>query len=76
MPGVSRESRFRKLTSIAQDRLKLQQHQAGRRVAEHPRFSSSGRRHVTRHLERYRFGPEGDLALDIFVDGWPAGTPA
>jgi citronellol/citronellal dehydrogenase len=27
-------------------------------------------------LDRYRFGPEGDLALDIFVDGWPAGTPA
>ena len=27
-------------------------------------------------LDRYRFGREGDLALDIFVDGWPAGTPA
>jgi citronellol/citronellal dehydrogenase len=27
-------------------------------------------------LDRYRFGTEGELALDIFVDGWPAGTPS
>jgi citronellol/citronellal dehydrogenase len=27
-------------------------------------------------LDAYRFGTEGDLALDIFVDGWPAGTRA
>ena len=26
-------------------------------------------------LDRYRFGTDGELALDIFVDGWPAGTP-
>ena len=25
-------------------------------------------------LDRYRFGMDGELALDIFVDGWPAGT--
>jgi len=25
-------------------------------------------------LDRYRFGTDGELALDIFVDGWPAGT--
>jgi citronellol/citronellal dehydrogenase len=25
-------------------------------------------------LDRYRPGTDGDLALDIFVDGWPAGT--
>jgi hypothetical protein len=27
-------------------------------------------------LGRYRFGTDGDLALDIFVDGWPAGSRA
>ncbi|HEV8151316.1 MAG TPA: NAD(P)-dependent oxidoreductase, partial [Solirubrobacteraceae bacterium] len=25
-------------------------------------------------LDRYRFGTDGELALDIFVDGWPAGS--
>jgi NAD(P)-dependent dehydrogenase (short-subunit alcohol dehydrogenase family) len=27
-------------------------------------------------LEQYRFGTEGNLSLDIFVDGWPVGTPS
>ena len=27
-------------------------------------------------LDRYRFGTDGELALDIFVDGWPEGVPA
>jgi citronellol/citronellal dehydrogenase len=26
-------------------------------------------------LEQYRAAPGGDLALDLFVDGWPAPTP-